>query len=41
MEGKVVKGYESSRRYAVDLGSATVRGDEVGIKETLFGTCSN
>ena len=38
MEGKVVKGYESIKRCAADSGSAAVRGDEVGIKETLFGT---
>jgi hypothetical protein len=38
MEGKVSKGYESSKRRAADLGSATVKEYEVGMKETLFGT---
>ena len=36
VEGKVMKGYESIKRCAVDSGSAAVRGNEVGIKETLF-----
>jgi hypothetical protein len=36
MEGKVVKGYESIKRCAADSGAAAVRGNEVGIKETLF-----
>ena len=40
-EGTVANQYESSKRCAADSGSATVRGYEVGIKETLFGTCSN
>ena len=30
MEGKVVKGYESIKRCAADLGSATVRRYEMG-----------
>jgi hypothetical protein len=33
-----VKGYESIKRCAADSGSTTVRGYEVGMKETLFGT---
>ena len=37
-ERKIVKGYESIKRYAADSGSVAVRGDEVGINETLFGT---